>query len=840
MTATNSALEFDEAVQKLYVRHDGGEDTPKGILKASLYPDYAEIQDKEAANLLVSLDIYRGIPVEDGFIFGGSRKLAKSAFLRMLMAACGGYKKDIFAVERIESGITVAEAKAMVIEKLGADKASALKRFDGEDLLDRETASQMLYAAIRASDGTAEIPYLYYVAEDQVMDHLRLPEKVFVAGPDGYLVTLTVNGVFQPITGEWDYSGDVRLTLTPRYELYRYTAPRGKFFGRGADTRPIGPNWWNDWGEPYRTALYIDDGVKVPARSIDAAYHEDENGICISSNGTPTDRYGSNDFNGIIVNGRTPGTKYTINNLKVRFDGNSRDDFQGMGSALLMVGDGTETIVDHADIRNHGTVRSAMVVGGSAKVLVKDSRLQTTDGRFEKEFRTGYDTVTGDMRMAPKQGGFEGNCRCTNLLDKGIVSYFNSQIMAEKWGVLSTDNNEGAYSVVVNSFIGITGGLNKTVDTTSEQSARVSLAKLPFDQIYGDLDREIPDDGHAFKHPAGYGTYSIGNTTVKFAGSTICSVDFSAVCANDAASVIYCSSSPENLQGEYGLEGLPVEEKNTVAYCNKTGLQLHRGNGKGLALIKDQTVFHCGGMCVAIKSSGAENFHADNVTLISEMGVIVQMMDEDDVMAPIYTAPASPTAEERAAARELIRSDVLDVFHVRREWDSTAKFSNMTVNGDTYNSCGYTGLVTPEDIAAAAKAENPFPGPARMGGSRFHSENARNLGVTLENCTYNGAISTAESYHFDSETGERMEQVPREKWYCLVVVKSEVRPVYQAGIILELAKGSVWNVPKTCFITSLTMDESSVIHGRVFVDDVPVKPVPGVTYTGMIRVEPGV
>ena len=839
MNMTTAQLEFDEKVQKLYKRHDGGEDTPKGILKASLYPDYSEIQEKEAAALLVTLDIYRGIPVEGGFIFGGDRELAKSAFIRMLMAACGGYKKDIFAVARIEEGITVAEAKEMTAEKLGEQGAKALQKFDGQEPLTREVAVQLLAAAIHASDGTGEIPYLYYVDREQSMDHLRLPEKVFVAGPDGYLVTLTVDGVFQPITGGWDYFGDVRLSLSPRYELYRYLSPRGKFFGGGVDTRPIGPNWWNDWSEPYRTALYIEDGKKVPERSIDAAWHQDEQGIFLRSDGSPTNRYGSNDFNGIIVNGKIPGSKYEIDHLKVRFDGNSRDDFQGMGAALLMAGDATETTVDHADIKNHGTVRSAMVVGGSAKVLVKNSRFQATDGAFEKEFRTGYDTVTGDMRMAPKQGGFEGNCRCTNLLDKGVATYYNSQILAEKWGVLSTDNNEGAYSAVVNSFIGITGGLNPKVDTSSERAARETLAAIPFQHIYGDLDREIPNDGHSFRHPAGYGTYSIGNTTVKFAGSTVSSVDFSAVCANDAASVIYCASTPENLQGEFGLEGLPVEEKNTVVYCNKTGLQLHRGNGKGLALIKDHTLFHCGAMCVAIKSSGAENFHADRSTLISEMGVILQMMDEDDVNAPIYTAPGSPTEEDRAAAWKLIRDGVLDVFHVRKEWDSAAKFSNMTVNGDTYNSCGYTGLVTLEDMEEATKADNPFPGPARMGGSRFHSENARNLGITLENCIYNGAISTAEAYHFDEETGEVMAQVPREKWYRLVVVKSEVKPVYQAGIILNMQQGSVWNVPKTCFISSLTVDESSIIHGRIFVDDVLVQPVPGVTYTGMIRVEPG-
>lgn len=830
-------LAYDDEVQKLYTRHDGGEDTPKGVLKAALYPDYAEIQDKEAAALLVSLDIYRGVPAEGAFLFDGTRKLSRSAFLRMLMAACGDYKKNIFAVERIEAGISINEAKNLVAGKLGAVDSRFLDRFSGSGFLDRETASQMLAEAIRHSDGSGDIPYLLFVEEDRELDELHLPEKTFVAAPDGQMVTLTVDGVFQPLTGGWDYRGKLKLTLTPRYELYRYTGPRGN--GPMAENAPEGPNWWNDWGKPYRAALYISDGKKDAAKSIDAAYHQDAEGITIQSDGAPTDRYGSNDFNGIIVNGS--GSSYAIDHLKVRFNGNGRDDFQGMGAAVLLAGDGTETHINHADICNYGTVRSALVVGGSAKALIRDSRLSTHDGVFEKEFRTGYDTVTGDMRMAPRQGGFEGNCRCTNLLDKGVTSYFRSQIMAEKWGVLSTDNNKGVRATVVNSFVGITGGLNREVDTTSEETARASLARLPFDEIYGYLDRDLGGGQWASsRHPAGYGTYSIGNSLVKFAGSTVVSADFSAVCANDAASVIYCSSTPENLEGEYGLAGLPVEEKNTVVYCKKTGLQLHRGNGKGLALIKDGTVFHCGGPCVAIKSSGAENFHADNAILLSEMGVILQMMDEDDVNAMQYESPAPPTAEDRSAALELIRSGAIDVYHVREEWDSTARFSNMTVNGDAYNACGYTGRITPEDIDAAAKAFRPFPGPGRMGGSEFHSENARNLGITLENCIYNGAISTAQAHHFDTETGELLTVVPREKWYCICIVKNEVQPVYQAGIILSLTQGSVWNVPKTCYITSLTVDQTSKVVGRVFVDGSYVEPQAGVTYTGIIRVEPGV
>lgn len=831
MNQTIIQLEYDEAVQKLYTRHDGGEDPPKGVLQAALYPDYADIQDKEAAALLVSLDIYRGIPEDGGFLFGGARLLSRSAFDRMLMAACGACKKDVFAIPRCEEPITVNEAKNLVAGKLGSADSRPLDCFAGTEYLNRETASELIAAALNCSNGSGDLPWLLFVPESRTLTTLTLPQRTAVAGPDGCLVTLTVDGVFQPLTGGYTYSGNLKLTVTQRYELYRYYGPKGR-------EKVLGKNWWNNWLQPYRCALFLENGREIPERSITAALVRDGSGFHIASDSSPTNRYGANDFNGIIVSGAGQDSPYEIRDLTVRFTGNSRNDFQGIGAGVLLVGDNTETVIDHADICNYGTVRSALVAGGSARVLVKHSRLQTHDGAFEEEFRTGRDTVTGEMRMAPRQGGFEGNCRCTNLLDQAVTTYYDSQILAEKWGVLSTDINQGVRSVIVNSLVAITGGLNPHVDTSSEAAARTALAGLPFCRIYGSIDRDLGsgpyDSSH---HPAGYGTYSIGNSTVKFAGATVVSADYSAVCANDAASVVYCASTQENLAGEYG--GLSVEPQNTVVYCRKTGLQLHRGNGLGLAEIRDGTVFHCGALCVAIKSSGAENFYADRSTLVSEMGVVLQMMDEDDVDSAGYHAPEPPTAEDRAAARALIAEGLVDVYTVRRAWDSTARFSNMTVNGDTYNSCGYTGRITPTDIEGAANAVNPFPGPTRMGGSRFHCENARNLGVTLENCIYNGAISTAEAWHFDEETGEVLTFVPREKWYNLCVVRSEPKPAYQAGLILHLRQGSQWNVPRTCYLSSLTVDSSSVIHGRVFVDGRAVQVEPGVTYAGDIRVEPG-
>ncbi len=127
---------------------------------------------------------------------------------------------------------------------------------------------------------------------------------------------------------------------------------------------------------------------------------------------------------------------------------------------------------------------------------------------------------------------------------------------------------------------------------------------------------------------------------------------------------------------------------------------------------------------------------------------------------------------------------------------------------------------------------------SRRFGSKFHCENARNLGVTLKNATYVGVISTGEGFHYDRDTGEKMETLPQEKWYCIGILRSSPKPVYQAGLILSLKNGAVWQVLRTSYLSSLRVDETSRVCGRVFVDGVPVTLEPGVTYEGHITVEP--
>ncbi len=828
-------LQFDDAIDALYRRHDGGQDTRKGVSRAADYPDVRSIPDLDAAALLVYLDIFRGVPVEgepDVFEFGADALLAESAFDRMLARTIGTDMDEVKKIARSEGGVTYGAALEKVNKLMGGKSLAA--KHDAEEPLNRATAVELVAEALHTSDGSGEIPYLYYVPENTALTELELPENTVAASPDGTLVTLTVDGVFMPLAGGYAYRGDIRLTLTERYELYRYTTepPKPGAMPDEPSDLPPEPAWWNYFEEPYRAALFLENGKKVPSRSVDAAYRVDEKGaVTIRSDDAPSDAFGANNFNGIIAGGA--GGKYHFKDLNIRFRGNGMDDFQGMGAGLLICGDDTETVIENADICNYGTVRSTFVAGGSAKVMIKNSRFSAHEGVFEDGWAGGFGGKK--MRNAPWMGGFEGNCRSTNLLDKAEANYFNSQIMSEKWGVLSTDNNKGCKSTAINSLIAITGGLNERVDTSSEAAARASLESLPFSEIYGDITRDLGGKPtSSSRHPGGYGTYSIGNTTVKFAGSTVVTADYANTCVNAAAKVIYCASTPENLEGVFGTEGLDIRPQNTVVYTDKVGVMMQRGNGGGGVTIKDGTVFHCGVACFSVKSNGSFHIDVDDSALISESGMILCMMDDDDLHNGIED-PASPTEEELGEAKDLISEGLLNVSSATPNRDVFVHFSNMEINGDCFNASGYRGHITRSDYEAKPEGPggfNPFASNPK--------DSARNLELVLENVRYSGAISTAEGHHIDRLDGGRwLSPVPLSKWYNIAFLECVPEKPYQAGVIVSLTAGSVWNVTRTCYLTSLTVDERSVLNGQVFVDGLAVKLQPNVTYTGVITVEPG-
>ena len=164
MTINN--LQFDDAIDALYKRHDGGQDTRKGVTRASEYKDRDSIPDLEAAALLVYLDIFRGVPVEgetDVFSFGADGVLAESAFDRMLAKTVGMDIDEVKKIGRSERGISYGAALEKINELLGGTALTA--KHNTGDPLSRALAVELLAEALHTSDGSGKIPHLYYVPQ---------------------------------------------------------------------------------------------------------------------------------------------------------------------------------------------------------------------------------------------------------------------------------------------------------------------------------------------------------------------------------------------------------------------------------------------------------------------------------------------------------------------------------------------------------------------------------------------------------------------------------------------------------------------------------------------------
>ena len=132
-----------------------------------------------------------------------------------------------------------------------------------------------------------------------------------------------------------------------------------------------------------------------------------------------------------------------------------------------------------------------------------------------------------------------------------------------------------------------------------------------------------------------------------------------------------------------------------------------------------------------------------------------------------------------------------------------AKFSNMDVNGDIYNS-------------------------------RFTA--GQNLAVTFEAANVTGVISAGFQSHRDAEPGTSITREEYNKIGHVVVTPAEAAC---NGVIVSLDGTSVWNVTGTSYLTSLTLAEGAKLQGAdgkkvtMTVDGVET-PIAAGTYTGNV------
>ena len=465
---------------------------------------------------------------------------------------------------------------------------------------------------------TIESGSTWIVADKTELGSLTIKDGATVNCPDGYLLTMTVDGVELPIkTGA--YKGKIVFTPTKRIGKALYT----EMGSRGGDIK-------------YRAALFIDGGTVVEESSVTSALvggaydGKYASGITITSN---------NDmFEGIMIN----DSEYKVSNVTMTAKGAGLSDFLGYGAGIGATGK-SRVEIDNYTFNGEGPIRHGIYVGGDSQ----DYGLTVTvNNSFIKADGSVGEILDGSaMSKVPWVLGIEtyGHVRTQMIAGYGSVTYKNSTLLSDGWGVLSTDS--------------------------------VGQPK-----IYGDLSvtLRVEDSTVDITGTSGYGSYSIGACKNIFSNTVMGNTRYS---TNNYGLTYALIVANEYAGGEF-INGTNV----TARY----GVMYHQTQ-TGVTKVDDST-FNTQGATFLIKSCYPV-INVSNSRLNSDAGVIVQLMTSDDpgMMGTFYS--------EALDASATVKNQKFDIYHVNKTdtkifntdvkeavSDAQVNLSSMDVKGDFYNS----------------------------------------------------------------------------------------------------------------------------------------------------------
>ena len=484
-------------------------------------------------------------------------------------------------------------------------------------------------AASSASTGDVVRSGPIYVADGETLtlssttrtSLLSIASGGTLAAPDGYILTVTVNGV------------ETGSALVSTYGLTTLISPgtyRGDVVITVALENP--QTFFGAFTYQLRQAVYVGASGIEPAFSVLSAVTRGQLGA--SSAQDLVLRSTGEAFDGFYVSDGT----YELVRPDIRFDGNGRLDFVGYGAALI--GDGTSTrfVIDGACIDNTGVVRSGVIATNGANVIVKNSVIATHDGVLPADYTAN---IGPDMMTVPWMLGLSGNVRATIALGVDTkATYVNSQVSSTNWGVLSTDSDTEAEVTAINCDLTIT-------------------------------DKE------------GYGTYADGSAIDRFLGCRFNHVAFAAI--STGGSVYFGDSTREavaalnasqDVQLTYA-ELATIPETNTVIESTRFGVMWAQGNGGavtidgGTQLRTAETSFLVKAVKVTVTVDGSRG-----AQVRPGNGVLLQMMETDDPGSTtgVYTEPTGEPAKDSS----------FDVYTEQAD-DVVATFTDIALRIDFYN-----------------------------------------------------------------------------------------------------------------------------------------------------------
>jgi hypothetical protein len=467
-------------------------------------------------------------------------------------------------------------------------------------------------------------------------NYLKIGKGATLTAPAGYSLTLTVNGVE---TGQELVTTDQEVESVGSYTVFSTGVEyHGDIVLTPAQENSVS---WQGLDFPVRQALYIGGSGMVPAYSVASAVTggavagHAASGVSIVSAGAC--------FDAVYVNDGT----FELSEARIDLDGPGRCDFIGYGAAAIATGTGGRLVLDGVSIRNRGVVRTGVISDDGATVVVKNSYIECLSGPLP----SGYaDTIDLEyMEDCPWMLGIKGDVRATNLLgNNSVAAYINSTVIAQDWGVLSTDSGSDCTMVAVNTDVRTTGATG------------------------------------------GYGSYLIGNATEHFLGMYYDVGTYA--CINTGGTAYYGDSTHaaiaafnESLDlGLSNAEIAAITPRNTVINSRRWGFMWH-GAGEihidgGTVVNSELATFLNKEQQIVTTVDGSEGARLNPAN-----GVILQLMENDDpgpgmddgipVNDAVYTCPTGTPS----------RYADWSVATVHDDSDSVSYFTDIELTGDFYN-----------------------------------------------------------------------------------------------------------------------------------------------------------
>jgi hypothetical protein len=605
-----------------------------------------------------------------------------------------------------------------------------------------DVACQQLADALKA--GAEGLPTLKIVEETTTLDSLTIAEGEIYAAAPGKEVTMTVGGVgtnMKPGTYE-----NVTLTVTESH--LKSTGGPG-----GAHTHH------------FRAALFVKDGKIVEEKSVRAAVLDG------AVSGTEAKGLKINDhqhlFNGVMIT----GGKYEIDGADLSFVGNGGNDFQGYGAGIMTTGD-AEVEVKNSRVHVEGAIRSAIWCGGESHLKVTDTVIDSIDADpFDNDFRS---LSVPMMKCVPFALGLSGNCRATNVLDAGQVTYENCVVVADNWAPLSTDSGYPPTSLTVKNVLAGIGRVEEAQPGKAYTATKTVAGKTWGYTMGG----------------SGYIAYGDGGVVDTFEDCQLYSPDYIFICT--------------------GVQ--PMTFKNVTGKAGRALAMWHQARGgkltiQGGSFEIDKTAFQ-------IKSGAYVHIDMQGTDLkLGENGVLIQQLESDDAGGIVTRKYEVPMQED----------DWATVAPAQEETpDSTAIFTDETLVGDIFNSVygrkhGLSVTLKNSSLKGTVSSSNAnhlkADGTVAPGGTVFEQDN-----------------------HWDAKTTEDYKVVDPLAYKYAGRLKNTPAPAVNNPVSLTLTDGASWTVTGTSYLASLTVGEGCTVTGTITVDGKTVT-APG-SYTGNIVVNP--